>query len=360
MPRSPKVLVLVAAIGAVLSRGCASRESARGTGGAQGSGGTSTGSGGVVHSGGASPTAGAPGTGGATSNGGTPGTGGAFIETGGRGVGGASTGTGGSGSGGVPAGVGGAFIDTGGRGTGGASTGVGGALGKFSFFVTGLESMRRLSGSADGFGGDLRFGEADGLAGADKICATIADTSMPGSSVKGWRAFLSVVGPPTVNAIDRIGQGPWYDRMGRLLAAKKADLLQIRPRGGDPAIVEDLPNEYGIQNHNPDGLGNVDNHDVMTGTSSDGKLLPTALQRPTLTCYDWTNSEKVGAADDLHMEGSGPFCGHSWAGSWMAYLTEGGCGAGINLVESGPPMPGVYTVGTGGGYGAIYCFALKP
>ena len=41
--------------------------------------------------------------------------------------------------------------------------------------------MRELSGSQDGFGGDLRFGEATGLAGADKICTTIAEQSMPGS-----------------------------------------------------------------------------------------------------------------------------------------------------------------------------------
>jgi hypothetical protein len=44
----------------------------------------------------------------------------------------------------------------------------------------------------------------------------------------------------------------------------------------------------------------------------------------------------------------------------MSALAEGGCGPGVNLVEMGPPMPGVYTVGTGGGYGAIYCFALQP
>jgi hypothetical protein len=30
------------------------------------------------------------------------------------------------------------------------------------------------------------------------------------------------------------------------------------------------------------------------------------------------------------------------------------------LVEQGGPRPGVYTVGTGGGYGAIYCLALTP
>ena len=35
----------------------------------------------------------------------------------------------------------------------------------FSFFLTSLAAMQRLSGSANGFGGDLRYGEADGLAG---------------------------------------------------------------------------------------------------------------------------------------------------------------------------------------------------
>lgn len=393
MPRSSKLLVLVVAIGGVLSKGCSSRESdLNGTGGTQSSGGNSAGSSGVVHSGGAA-TGGALGTSGATSSGGTPGTGGEFTETGGRGVAGASgsgglagggdsagaggesaetggrdvggaSGGGGPASGGALAGMGGASSGAGGSGTGGASAGAGGALAKFSFFMTSLEAMRRLSASNDGFGGDLRFGEENGLSGADKICATIADVSMSGSSAKGWRAFLSAVNITIVdgstNAIDRIGEGPWYDRKARLVAATKADLLEGRPRGADPTIINDLPNEYGIPNHNPDGLGEVDNHDVMTGTGVDGKLVSSAFQKPTLTCYDWTNSAKEVAPGDFSEAASGPLCGHSWSGNWMSYIIEGGCGAGVNLEETGPPQRGVLTVGTGGGYGAIYCFALKP
>ncbi|KFE64865.1 hypothetical protein DB31_1883 [Hyalangium minutum] len=61
----------------------------------------------------------------------------------------------------------------------------------FSFFVTSLEAMRQLSGSQNGFGGDLRFGEATGLEGADKICRTIAEMSEPGAGQREWRAFLS-------------------------------------------------------------------------------------------------------------------------------------------------------------------------
>jgi len=40
----------------------------------------------------------------------------------------------------------------------------------------------------DGFGGDLRYGETGagaGLRGADKICATLAEASMPGAGAKG-------------------------------------------------------------------------------------------------------------------------------------------------------------------------------
>ena len=116
----------------------------------------------------------------------------------------------------------------------------------FSFFVTSLKAMQELSGNEDGFGGDLRFGETGagaGLRGADKICTTIAEASMPGNG-KTWRAFLSATkgedGEP-VDAITRIGNGPWYDRVGRLVAANKADLVQERPEGADEAIIDDLP-----------------------------------------------------------------------------------------------------------------------
>src|SRR5438552_3445036 len=79
-------------------------------------------------------------------------------------------------------------------------------------------AMQKLSGNAMGFGGDLTFGKADGLSGADEICRQIAETSMPGAGGKGWRAFLSATaggpGGAAVHAKDRLGDGPWYDRRG--------------------------------------------------------------------------------------------------------------------------------------------------
>jgi hypothetical protein len=223
--------------------------------------------------------------------------------------------------------------------------------------------MKRLSGTPNGFGGDLRFGRVDGLAGADEICRQIADSSMPGAGSKGWRAFLSVTrdaaGNP-VHAIDRIGQGPWYDRIGRLVAQNLANLAQTRPAGADPAIVNDLPNEDGVPNRAPDGV-DVDNHDILTGSDSSGRLYSSDW---AATCHDWTSASGPDGR---------PRVGHSWPRSgggtrggsgsgdnWMSALDEAGCAAGASLVEMGPPDPSNPTVGSGGGYGGIYCFALTP
>ena len=40
-----------------------------------------------------------------------------------------------------------------------------------------MEGILRLAGSPNGFGGDLRFGKSDGLAGADEICRQLGITT---------------------------------------------------------------------------------------------------------------------------------------------------------------------------------------
>ncbi|WP_275583481.1 hypothetical protein [Archangium primigenium] len=224
----------------------------------------------------------------------------------------------------------------------------------FSFFVTSIEAMRQLSGSPNGFGGDLRYGENTGLAGADKICRTIAEMALPGAGQKEWHAFLSAstggVGGAAINAIDRIGEGPWYDRMGRLVAQDKASLLSAYRPPSDAVIKNDLPNERGEPNHQ-----GVDNHDVLTGSSKQGRFSGTKGN----TCNDWTSS--VGSTGK-------PMCGHSWprngattgnGAHWLSDHSVPGCAAGVNLVDNGGGN-GTPTVGGAGGYGAIYCFATTP
>lgn len=271
---------------------------------------------------------------------------------------------------------GGGTGSTGGGNAGGGSASAGGtaqtvdagSLPKFSFFVTSLKALQDLSGSQSGFGGDLRFGETGpgaGLRGADKLCATIAERSMPGASAKPWRAFLSAIDDgngQVVHAIDRVGNGPWYDRLGRTFAMTKADLISTRPVGIDPAIKDDFPNEDGVPNHRPDPTqGQVDNHDMLTGSNAQGRLYS-----QTATCLSWTS-----ATGNRALEGK-PRVGHSWPryggpgggamdpANWMSSLDESGCSPGVNLIEMGPPMANSTTVGSGGGYGGFYCFALIP
>ena len=73
-----------------------------------------------------------------------------------------------------------------------------------SFFVTSAGS---------GKGADL-----GGIAGADRICQTLATAA--GSS-KTWHAYLSAAaagGQAAVNARDRIGAGPWFSAKGARIA----------------------------------------------------------------------------------------------------------------------------------------------
>jgi hypothetical protein len=230
------------------------------------------------------------------------------------------------------------------------------ALEKFSFFVTSLAGLQRLAQSEKGFGGDLRYGEADGLSGADKICSELAEASLPGAAAKGWHAFLSVAEGPEgepVHAIDRVGEGPWYDRLGRVLAMNKAALLHPRPMGADPAIVNDLPNEDGVPNHQPDpGEEPVNNHHFLTGSDTSGKLY---MNNATSTCDNWASTAQSAGR---------PRIGFSYpAGNrqhWLSGQDEGGCGAGYVLEDMGGSDPSNPIVGSGGGYGGFYCFALNP
>jgi hypothetical protein len=209
----------------------------------------------------------------------------------------------------------------------------------FSFFITSLETMQLQSGSQLGFGGNL-----GGLVGADAICQRAATDV--GAGDKTWRAFLSTTAGP-VNAIDRVGNGPWYDRNGRLVAMDRAGLLMTRP-AGDAQSVNDLPDENGrpltyFQ----------DAHDIMTGSNLQGMLESTD---PASTCGDWTSAVGPGSENRVR-------CGHAWPAmsgqSWTTAHRLPGCAPGVRTTFTPPGEEGD-TVGGQGGWGGIYCFALTP
>ena len=201
-----------------------------------------------------------------------------------------------------------------------------------------------------------------GLAGADNICTMLAKRSNPGDK-KVWRAFLSASanaglnGMP-VNAIDRVGKGPWYNFKGILLAKDIPSLIpsdaanQGRPKGGDPALAVMFTDENG-DNVRPSA--SVDNHDILTGSDKVGRFSAGEGSKPGYgTCNDWTSVDTKLAA---------PMIGHSWPRSdssgrhWVSEHTAGGCGRGIDYVLK--PSNNTQTVGSGGGYGGFYCFAVN-
>jgi hypothetical protein len=248
---------------------------------------------------------------------------------------------------------------TGGDGTTGGDDEL---LESFSFFVVNLEAVRQLSGNIDGFGGDLRYGETGpgaGLRGADKICAATAALSVPAAASKPWRAFLSATTGGTddgpVHAKDRIGTGPWHDALGRLVASDLTQLLMERPGDADPAIRNDLPNQYGIPNHRDGGCTGSecpDNHQILTGTAPDGTLYTDLTPNTDSTCDDWTSKEPKGK----------PRSGHSWprtgsGASWLSAYDGDGCAPCTMAAAPGAEPP--QCVGSTGGFGGFYCFVTN-
>ena len=194
----------------------------------------------------------------------------------GQGAAGPGSGAGGSGgTGGVGPGASGPGSGAGGTGSGGMGSGAMGTGGSggppdgsMSFFV----------GSV---GNGQNGGDYGGLNGADAFCQALADAA--GSS-KTWRAYLSThpnAGPGMlVHARDRIGNGPWFNFAGTMVAT---DLSTLH---SDQIAVGDIVDEQG--NSVP-----MNEHDIMTGSQADGTsfdAFPTNPNGPPPTCANWTDN----------------------------------------------------------------------
>jgi hypothetical protein len=190
-----------------------------------------------------------------------------------------------------------------------------------TFFVTSV---------AKGDGGNY-----GGLAGADAHCQMLAQAAGRGN-VK-WVAYLSTQGPGAVNARDRIGQGPWYNARGQMIAANLAELhgdtldvarmgnrinksTALTEKGGSVKGVGDMPNE----------------HDILTGSMPDGRAYTDGMDH---TCINYTsNVDGKGNVQVGHHDKIG-----NTNGSWNSAHASRGCSQ-----SSLPPS---------GGAGYLYCFA---
>ena len=175
-----------------------------------------------------------------------------------------------------------------------------------------------------------------GLEGADQHCQMLATAA--GAGTRTWRAYLSTVaggGQAQVNARDRIGDGPWYNASGTLIAMNVADLHGDIERDRNNIRKPTALDENGEL---VNGAGDQPNqHDIITGSDSHGRTL---LGAPaTTTCGNWTSngagSTMVGHFDRLGGANS----------SWNAVHPSRGCSQ-EDLAGSG-------------GAGLFYCFAAN-
>jgi hypothetical protein len=189
-----------------------------------------------------------------------------------------------------------------------------------SFFIT---------SAGPGNGADL-----GGLDGADAHCQQLADAT--GAGDRNWRAYLSTQasgGGTAVDARDRIGDGPWQNAEGVVIAQDLEELHGTNNLTKQTALDE--------QGEIVNGRGDEPNrHDILTGSQPDGTAFAAAEDR---TCGNWMMSGAEGAAMVGHHDRMGlrdDEASRSWNSS---HPSRGGC--------SQEALRGT------GGDGLFYCFA---
>lgn len=186
-----------------------------------------------------------------------------------------------------------------------------------SFFVTSTGS---------GKGGDL-----GGLAGADAHCKALA--TAVGAGDREWHAYLSTEeeGKRGISARDRIGQGPWYNAKGVLIAENLTELHLYNKT----ILKETALDEKGEL---VNGRGDKPNrHDILTGSMDDGTAyFPNDKDH---TCNNWTSSDEGSAQVGHHdRHGGGNL-------SWTSAHGSRGCS--------------MDALAKTGGSGLFYCFAAN-
>jgi len=264
--------------------------------------------------------------GGMASAGTTTGGGGSPGNAGGSTAGSSSAGTttGGTSSGGSNASGGSGGSASAGSGTGGSSgSGGAGNKSKTTFFVT--------SDTRD-------TGKLGTLEASDKRCQDLAAKAGIGDHT--FHAYLSTA---TVNAKDRIGTGPWVNAKGLTIAADLATLHSGSVKGDHTLFIDEKGADINGQWNNsptmatPDNDGKKNEHDILTGSKSDGTVQADA------TCKDWTSDSAGDKAQVGHSDGMGPQQATTGAySSWNSSHTSGSCAA----------------TWMAGGAGRIYCFAI--
>jgi hypothetical protein len=169
-----------------------------------------------------------------------------------------------------------------------------------------------------------------GLEGADNFCQVLAEAAGAGDLT--WHAYLSTTGSGGVDARDRIGDGPWHNQAGTLIANDVDHLHSNGPNLTKATILTEKGDEL-------NGRGDEPNmHDVLSGSQMDGTAADTDGDS---TCNNWTSSAGDGSALVGHHDRQG---GGQNPTSWNSAHASRGCG-----LED--------LRGTGGD-GRFFCFAI--
>src|SRR5258708_12293322 len=212
-----------------------------------------------------------------------------------------------------------------------------------------------------GKGGDLGGG---GGAGAQR--GRLAPGAGAGNHT--WRAYLSTQprdGQPAINARDRIGQGPWYNFKGDMIAKGQADLhgdtLELARLGNNVTKLSALTEKGEIVaglNDNPDPPDrtcayasthpNSNRHEILTGSTTDGHAYTDAsLDR---RCNNWTTSAQASGQIRGNVTGAAAEVG-------LSDRNGGGNGSWNSAHPTGGSRPEALT--RSHGVGLFYCFAVN-
>ena len=172
-------------------------------------------------------------------------------------------------------------------------------------------------------------GNLGGLEGADAHCQKLAAAAGAGS--REWRAYLSTEAADKrgESARQRIGNGPWYNAHGILIAANLTDLHLYNKTITLETALDENGNRIKGRYDKPN------EHDVLTGTQDDGTAyFPDEMDH---TCNNWTSSSEGSAQVGHHDRHGG---GNT---SWSSAHPSRGCSQ-EDLAKTG-------------GAGKLYCFA---
>ena len=193
-----------------------------------------------------------------------------------------------------------------------------GEANSMGFFVT-------STGLGDG-------GNLGGLDGADAHCQALA--AAVGAGDRTWRAYLSTQGRGAVNARDRIGEGPWANAAGLVVATSVEGLHFDNSNFNSTHSLDENGNQVASRIA---GDADFTEHDVLTGSQLDGTAFPTGEDR---TCGNWTSNDEgsamLGHADRYSFTTPGA--------PWNTAHPSRGCSQ-EDLVATG-------------GAGLFYCFAI--